>query len=1027
MDTKVGKYTCSSGNDRIALWDNVKFLLIFLVVVGHFIEVYVEKSHLFKSLFLFIYSFHMPLFIFVAGLFHRNKRIKEKVISYFSIYLAYKIVTISTKAAFGKSWSFNLFKEDAAPWFMFAMMVYICLAYVLRNVENKPFVLVLAIGLACLSGYDGSIGDFLVASRIIVFFPFYYLGTILQKEKLEQIAAKNKWKLIGLLIILVWFGVCYFKIDDVYILRHLFTGRNPFNKTIKPIGWIVRLGCYFITTLSGLGFVLMTPNKRLGIFTTAGARSLQIYFWHIVIRNILSYTGCLDKLVAMGASGKMLLLVITVGVALLCSTKLFANPTAFLMKAPTERREWKWQLGRKAVQEKMLLWIPIVSFFVFSVLFYGPLGIYLSNAEELWFNLWTVLKIVGVVSVSAFIILTLLGLFTPKKTSNFLAKLLFGVSLALYIQGNFINISYGSGVLDGSEIIWSDYVAYAMIDTLIWIACVSFPFIIAWFPKIRKAGYGKKCLVGLSIFFIVIQLPAMAMQFINYKPADQQSLKITTEGIYDLGKNNNVIVFVLDTYDERYFQELIEQHPEYQDKLKDFIHYDNYITSASRTIVAMPSLLTGQPFLRDSLYSEYIDRIWDEKNVLEEISNKGVDVRVFSDALYFSKKTTEFIANIESEENQIGSYKLLGEKLYKVVGFTFAPHLAKRYFLINTNEFDEAKEQVNNYSTNNVTFIQNYRSQQFSISNAYNSAFRLYHLDGVHSPFITGADGKKSAEATRETTSIALMEMILSMIEDMKQKGVYDDSTIIITADHGNVGETEWTLLLIKEANYSAPYKTSHLPISGFDLPIYWGDLFGISLDNQTYGMHLADITESIKRERHFFQNTSGSSRVMIREFKTDSYAGDQEALIPITVYTDDINQLYTLGTELSFEADATGNRYAVSGFEINTGWRTLLSGHEAILKIPISNLPKEGNVIVHLGVYTDDNQSRNAKIYANDNLSYEGTVEKSQNTNGIEFEVSVETIKSKDNTLTIRIILPDIEENDQTTRSFSLKKMWIK
>lgn len=1027
MDTKVGKYTCSSGKDRIALWDNIKFLLILLVVVGHFVEAYVEKSHLFKSLFLFIYSFHMPLFIFVAGLFHKNARIKEKIISFFSIYLVYKIVTISTKVAFGKSWSFDLLKEDASPWFMFAMMVYICLAYVLRNVTNKQFVLVLAIGLACLSGYDSSIGDFLVASRIIIFFPFYYLGTILQKEKLEQIAAKNKWKLIGLLIVFIWFGICYFKIDDIYILRHLFTGRNPFNKTIRPIGWLVRLGCYFITALSGLGFVLMTPNKRLGIFTTAGARSLQIYFWHIVIRNILSYIGCLNKLVAMGASGKMLLLVIAAGVTLLCSAKPFANPTTFLMKAPKERRDWKWQLSREAAQEKLYLWIPIVSFFVFSVLFYGPLGIYLSNAEELWFNLGTVLKIVGVVSVFTYIILILLGLLTPKKTSDFLAKLLFGVSLALYIQGNFINISYGSGVLDGSEIIWSDYIAYACIDTLIWVILVAFPFIIAWIPKIQKTGYEKKCLIGLSIFFIVIQLPAMAMQFINYDPIDQQSLKTTTEGIYDLGKKKNVIVFVLDTFDERYFQDLIEQYPEYQDKLKDFTHYDNYITTASRTIVAMPSLLTGQPFVRDSLYSEYIDKIWDEKNVLEEISNKGVDVRVFSDALYFSKKSTEFIANIKSEENQIGSYKLLGQKLYKVVGFTFAPHFAKHLFLIDTNEFDEAKEQVNNYSTNNVTFIHNYRDQQFSISDAYDSTFRLYHLNGVHEPFITGADGKKSAKATRETTSIALMEMILSMMEDMKEKGVYDDSTIIITADHGNVGETEWALFLVKEANYSAPYKTSHLPISGFDLPIYWGDLFGVSLDNQTYGMHLADITESLKRERHFFQNTSGSSRVMIQEFKTDSYAGDQEALVPVTIYTDDIKQLYTLGTELSFEADATGNRYAVSGFEINTGWRTLLCGHEAILKIPIDNLPKEGNVIVHLGVYTDDNQSRNTKIYANDNLSYDGIIEKSQNASGMEFAVPVEIIKSKDNTLTIRIVLPDIDENDQTTRSFSLKKMWIK
>jgi len=1031
MDIKVEKCTDYSESNRIVLWDNVKFFLITLVVVGHFIEPFVEDSHFFKSLFLFIYSFHMPLFIFVAGLFHKNERIKEKVVSYFSIYLVYKIASIVSKAVFKGTWEFEIFTEVAAPWFMFAMIVFICLTYALRNINNKPFILLLAAILACFSGYDSSIGDFLVASRIIVFFPFYYLGVLFPKEKLEQAAKKNKWKLIGILVLLVWFSICYFKIDSVYILRHLFTGRNPFNKVIKPIGWIARLGCCFITALSGLGLVLMTPGKRLGYFTMAGTKTVQVYFWHIIIRNVLMYIGFIDKLVKLGAIGKILLLILAAGVALLCSTKPFREPTSFLLKAPMEKKEIQWQLNRQAIKaritERAPVWAPIAFFFSFSVLFYGPLGLYLANTEELWFDLWAVLKVVGPVSLLTFALLTCLGINVPEGNKDFFAKLFFGISLALYIQGNFANIDYGSGVLDGSEIIWSDYVGYACLDTLLWIICILLPFILAWIPKFRKEGYDKKCLVALSVFFIVIQLPAMAIQLVNYKPSDQQNLKITTDGIYDLAKDKNVVVFVLDTYDERYFQELIEKHPEYQEKLEDFVHYDNYITSASRTIVAMPSLLTGHPFLRDSVYSEYINRIWNEQNVLEEISHKDVDVRVFTTTPCFSNKTTEFIKNIKYEKDQVGSYRLLGEKLYKLTGFVFSPHLIKQRFMFDTAEFDDAKQVINSYSCNNIKFISNYENQRFTISDSYDNAFRMYHLDGVHPPLTTGADGKKSDNATRETTGIALIEMILSMLEDMKEKGVYDNSTIIITADHGDVGEAEWTMFLMKEANHFGPYTTSQLPLSGFDLPIYWGDIFGASLDNQTYGTHLSELTEFSNRERHFFQNTSGSSRVIIQEFKTDSYAGNQEALIPIATYEDNVEQPYVLGTELSFEADATGNRYAVSGFGINTGWRTILRGHEAVLEIPISKLPEDVDLTVHMGVYTDDSKSRNAIIYANDQIGYDGVVEKSQNSTGIEFAVPAEVVKANNNTLTIRIVLPDIDENNQTTKSFSLKKMWIK
>ena len=48
---------------RIAQWDNVKFFLMLSVVAGHFIDHNMGRTNLFRSIFLFIYSFNMPLFI----------------------------------------------------------------------------------------------------------------------------------------------------------------------------------------------------------------------------------------------------------------------------------------------------------------------------------------------------------------------------------------------------------------------------------------------------------------------------------------------------------------------------------------------------------------------------------------------------------------------------------------------------------------------------------------------------------------------------------------------------------------------------------------------------------------------------------------------------------------------------------------------------------------------------------------------------------------------------------------------------
>ena len=74
-------------------YDNLKFFLIVLVVVGHFLEFYDTRSDIFKSLFVFIYSFHMPLFLFVSGLFTREKPVSvEKIIFYFILGYALKML-----------------------------------------------------------------------------------------------------------------------------------------------------------------------------------------------------------------------------------------------------------------------------------------------------------------------------------------------------------------------------------------------------------------------------------------------------------------------------------------------------------------------------------------------------------------------------------------------------------------------------------------------------------------------------------------------------------------------------------------------------------------------------------------------------------------------------------------------------------------------------------------------------------------------------------------------------------------------
>lgn len=55
--------------ERNAVFDAIKALAIFLVILGHCIQYLSGLDYWNNSLFQFIYSFHMPLFFMVSGFF----------------------------------------------------------------------------------------------------------------------------------------------------------------------------------------------------------------------------------------------------------------------------------------------------------------------------------------------------------------------------------------------------------------------------------------------------------------------------------------------------------------------------------------------------------------------------------------------------------------------------------------------------------------------------------------------------------------------------------------------------------------------------------------------------------------------------------------------------------------------------------------------------------------------------------------------------------------------------------------------
>lgn len=318
---------------RIALWDNLKFILIVSVVIGHFINI--RDSVTYHSIFIFIYSFHMPLFIFLAGLFHKNKGVWKKALAFLAIYVLYELAIFGTKKLFGvKRAKLALFNESAAPWFMLALCVYVILGYFLYSFMKKKVIRWIILGafivLSCVAGYIQDIGSFLSLSKMIHFFPYFLLGMMVDRSSLEKMAANKKIKPWGTAVLLLWLFLCFVIMEKVYLFRPFFVAKESYPEYSNGLGFVWKLSAYAISCLVGFALIMITPERQMHPFTLWGSRTIQVYFWHKLVLYVFQYTD-LDKWFYSDGLHKLLWMAVAVVVTCVLSLWIFRYPTELIL------------------------------------------------------------------------------------------------------------------------------------------------------------------------------------------------------------------------------------------------------------------------------------------------------------------------------------------------------------------------------------------------------------------------------------------------------------------------------------------------------------------------------------------------------------------------------------------------------------------------------------------------------------------------------------------------------------------------
>lgn len=309
---------------------NLFALLGVLAVSGHFIDQCLSDSWVAKGLYIFIFSFHMPLLIFLIGAIfkgHEDDRgtVRRLALSSLGLYVLMKAAVSIVGFFLDGKWLFSPLSESGAPWIFFSAAIYLLLACRLRRVD-KRVLLGLSIILALLCGYTGAIGDFLVLSRTIVFLPFFILGWMCGIDLTEQTTNKKWLRLLGMAALVLALFVTVRFASYSYSSRPLFTGGSAYAAlgVRASFGPLYRLLSYSISAVLAVSVLAVTPRKSFGrFFDNLGAKFVQIYFWHPPVLYILTGLGAYDLLDQ--TFGRKLGRILWVACALACVAALSVN------------------------------------------------------------------------------------------------------------------------------------------------------------------------------------------------------------------------------------------------------------------------------------------------------------------------------------------------------------------------------------------------------------------------------------------------------------------------------------------------------------------------------------------------------------------------------------------------------------------------------------------------------------------------------------------------------------------------------
>ncbi|MFE9910484.1 acyltransferase family protein [Streptomyces clavifer] len=306
---------------RDPYFDNAKYLAIVLVAMGHSWEPLPDSGRVIETFYTFVYAFHMPVFIMIAGYFSRGfdlrrERVWKLVTSLIVPYAVFEVAyTLFERLTGAPGFPLSPLTPYWLLWFLPALFLWRLTTPVWQTVRWPVAV---SLVIAAMGAVSSNIGGDLQLQRVLQFLPFYVLGLQLRPAHFDFVR-RRAVRLASVPVCVIALAAAYWAVPRT--TTSWFFRRYGAEQLGSPAwtGAVVTLLLFGCAVVLSACFLAWVPSRRMWM-TALGAGTLYGYLLHgFVVKGAIRLDVFEADLVATPLGRILVTVVAAAVVTLLCS------------------------------------------------------------------------------------------------------------------------------------------------------------------------------------------------------------------------------------------------------------------------------------------------------------------------------------------------------------------------------------------------------------------------------------------------------------------------------------------------------------------------------------------------------------------------------------------------------------------------------------------------------------------------------------------------------------------------------------